>query len=91
MENSIVTTAGSLIVGDVFALMIENSSHYEVIEHTRQAFGPGITMTLKSLKDGICRQANWHEGNLVSLIHTNFIPEPCDDRRTLAEILETAL
>lgn len=93
METIAITTVESLIVGDIIALMIPKAPRYEVIEHKNETFGNGCTMTLKSLDDGYSRQANWHKGNMVSLLKTNFIPEDVDlyQGRTLSEILETAI
>lgn len=94
METIAITTAGSLIVGDIFAMMGPNNSEsYEVIETKAETFGDGVTMTIKTLSDGHCRQANWHRLNNVCLLHTNFISEEADpyQGRTLAEMLETAI
>lgn len=93
METIAITTVESLIVGDIIAIMTPAAPRYEVIEHKNETFGDGCTMTLKSLDDGYSRQANWHRGNMVSLLKTNFIPEAADPYQghTLAELLEKAL
>ena len=78
METIAIVTVEKLVVGDVFAFMVPNSSKlgaYEVMDHKNESFGNGCTMAIKSLKDGITRQANWHKGNQVGLISTNFLPE----------------
>lgn len=78
METIAIVTVEKLVVGDVFALMVPNSSKlgaYEVMDHKNESFGDGCTMAVKSLKDGITRQANWHKGNQVGLISANFLPE----------------
>lgn len=93
METIAITAVESLIVGDIIAFMTPTAPRYEVIEHKNETFGDGCTMTLKSLDDGYSRQANWHRGNMVSLLKTNFIPEEADlhQGKTLAEMLETAI
>lgn len=94
METIAIATVGSLIVGDIFGLMGPGlSDQYEVVETKAETFGDGVTMTLKTLSDGYCRQANWHRLNNVCLLKTNFIPEVADpyQGRTLAEMLETAI
>lgn len=94
METIAITTAGSLIVGDIFAFMGPNSTEaHEVIETKAETFGDGITLVVKSQKDGHYRQSNLHRLNNVCLLHTNFIPEVADpyQGKTLAELLETAI
>lgn len=99
METIAIVTVEKLVVGDVFALMVPNSSKlgaYEVMDHKNESFGDGCTMAVKSLKDGIIRQANWHKWNQVGLISANFLPEEqtldqLSGGKTLAELLETAI
>lgn len=93
METIAITAVESLIVGDIIALMTPTAPRYEVTEHKNETFGNGCTMALKSLDDGITRQANWNKGNVVSLLKTNFIPEVSDpyQGRTLSEMLATAI
>lgn len=71
METGPVVTVENLVVGDIIAMMTPTAPRYEVIEHKNETFGDSCTMTLKSLDDGYSRQANWHKGNMVSLLKTS--------------------
>lgn len=73
METIAIITVEKLVIGDVFGFMTPNSSKigaFEVVEHKNEFFGDSCTMAIKSLKDGIVRQANWHKGNQVGLVST---------------------
>ncbi|EKQ5213418.1 hypothetical protein P5Q58_001358 [Escherichia coli] len=65
METIAIVTVEKLVVGDVFALMVPNSSKlgaYEVMDHKNESFGDGCTMAVKSLKDGISARLTGTKG-----------------------------